>query len=488
MLSVWRCSSTRDSLPSRTDVVGRCVQLFAVVLLPATLCAQAAVERPLAISGATIIDVRTGQLYADAVVLVQDGRIASIGTTRDLPIPVDAELVEAHGKFIMPGLINTHVHLEFPWHWNPPDTLASLGRLIAGGTTTVRDAGPGELLINLIELRQASAEGRILSPRIYLSEVVNSRTLARLDETEILPAVQRLRTEGVDFIKVMHGTRDETTEIIQAARLVGMPVYGHTSKLVPAPQEHFALAAVQAGISGIVHVHWIDFPDREEGPLFDQLKSIARADRFESAIVSRWLRADSVVTQLLIDSMVARGVWLEPTLAVLMHGYAAFNSVCNDNDVSGAIDRYYPSFGQTDPPLLTEQEQAMVRSACIQMQSFVRRFHEAGGKLITGTDKPVVPEFGVAEEMRLLVESGIPPLAALQAATINAAEALYVDEELGTIEVGKRADLLLLDHNPLESIRNMEAIHAVVLNGRFLPRFELRTLLKPVGASHLTQE
>jgi imidazolonepropionase-like amidohydrolase len=121
----------------------------------------------------------------------------------------------------------------------------------------------------------------------------------------------------------------------------------------------------------------------------------------------------------------------------------------------------------------------LLRATLERQMAFVKRFHEAGGLVVAGTDNHPAPGFGIHDEMRLLVEAGLPPLAALQAATLNAARVLGWLDRLGTIAPGKLADLALLDANPLEDIRNTRAIHAVILNGRVMERAELDALLTP---------
>ena len=132
--------------------------------------------------------------------------------------------------------------------------------------------------------------------------------------------------------------------------------------------------------------------------------------------------------------------------------------------------------------MMTDTE---IRTAELEYEAaearFIKRFYEAGGMVLAGTDEAPFPPFGVTEEMRLLVDAGLTPLAALQAATINAARAMHWEDRLGSVEVGKLADIVLLDANPLEDITNVRKIHAVVADGRFLDRTTLDAFLSRVG-------
>jgi imidazolonepropionase-like amidohydrolase len=188
---------------------------------------------------------------------------------------------------------------------------------------------------------------------------------------------------------------------------------------------------------------------------------------------SRWVHASAADLERLLSAMLAHGTSLEPNL-VVDHLYAH-------------PDRYRPYvgdpyMGQTIADLMSVYEGddlQLLRATLERQMEFVRLFHEAGGLVIAGTDNHPAPGFGIHDEMRLLVEAGLPPLAALQAATRNAARALGWQERLGTIVPGKLADLVLLDANPLDDIANTRRIHAVVLNGRVIHRAELDALLTP---------
>lgn len=236
------------------------------------------------------------------------------------------------------------------------------------------------------------------------------------------------------------------------------------------------MEAVRAGISGVMHVNGLT-PVRLEheppAPVVDWNKpgaTEAAATR-RLHIVSRWLRADERHVQALLDTMIARGVWFEPTLT------AVHRTVNASEYDAEPIQRYFPWDDVESAPFSPEERQIYLASYA-KMGEFVRRFHEAGGMVIAGSDYHPLPPLGVTEEMRLLVQAGLPPLAALQAATINAARALRWDDRIGSVEEDKLADLVLLDSNPLEDILAVRNVSAVVANGRYLDRSDLNDLLE----------
>jgi imidazolonepropionase-like amidohydrolase len=188
-----------------------------------------------------------------------------------------------------------------------------------------------------------------------------------------------------------------------------------------------------------------------------------------------WQRASERDIQMLIDTMVARGVWYEPTR---LNSYYWEHQ--DQYDV-GALSPLHPwRTRDQSRPTDAELRDAVLKSEAAEAR-FITRFYEAGGIILAGTDEVPFPPFGVAEEMRLLVAAGLPPLAALQAATINAARAMGYDDRVGTLEVGKLADIVLLDADPLKDITNVHKIRAVVHDGRLLDRATLDEFLRRVG-------
>jgi hypothetical protein len=283
----------------------------------------------------------------------------------------------------------------------------------------------------------------------------------------------------VDGIKV----RDrfgpqELREIVDAATLEGLPVFGHFGLAGGDVAEVYSGGAdrlfgmASAGMDGISHVLSIPVVSTDPPTMPDDPEDGGSMWLWGA---EHWIHSDSEVMDALIDTLVARDVWLEPTLTT------------EDWMTRGREDRRSPDVQYLPVdfeefqgwfPELSEDGRRRYRSAMDRMEDFVRRFHEAGGTLITGSDNLPAPAVGLHHELWLLQEAGLPPGAVIQAATRNGARAMGWEEEVGTVEVGKRADLVLLWDDPLVDVRATRKIHAVIVDGRHLDRRELDTLLE----------
>ena len=386
----------------------------------------------------------------------------------------------------MPGLIDTHVHLAIYMPTNDKgevilDTLSTLGWILAGGVTTVRDAYSNRNEQNYQVLCEANTSGKIVVPRIYISSLPDSAAMARLGTHTVGETIERLRHMGVNGIKVIGLLHDKALEVIAAAGRAGMPVYGHISAWRnDTTWENFAMSAARAGISGIMHVGQLRSMRDTVGvalPISWGKSTLAEKTVWNLLNLSHWINSDVNSEQVLIDTMVSRSIWLEPTLTVL-YSRDILDSLCGDRYDYEEVRRYYGGWPKsTSRAHLTPQQEDSVRRICRGIHGFIQRFYQAGGLILAGTDFVPSPPVGVAEEIRLLVKAGLPPIAALRAATINAARALQMDDQIGAVEEGKLADLLILNDSPIDEITNVRKVWGVVANGRYLDRAALDTLL-----------
>lgn len=445
--------------------------------------AQATPEPSVAIRGAAVVDVETGRVHPAMTVVVVGNTIRAVGPMSSTPIPVGARVIEARGKYLIPGMIDTHVHLFQAWNRNWPDTVAQLGWIVAGGVTTVRDAAAGGLEANYVALNAAGQTGRIVAPRILVSGFVR-QVMGRESARTMPEALARFSALGLSQVKIRGAPKEEALATIRAARAVGLPVYGHTAGFPTATTtEDYALAAVQAGISGLSHISRRFAPDGitiTPGPPITYQSSIAARTQADLRQLSGWLTVDQGWQRALIDSMIAHKTWLEPTLVVTYHDHEALYDQCAGGYDLAAVQRYYTFATSVPKATFTRSQADTVRRICSAINAFIRQFHSAGGMIVTGTDYPPFAPLGVTEEMRLLVYAGLSPLAALQAATVNAARAVGMENEIGTIDIGKLADLVLLDGDPRADVGNVRRVAAVMANGRLVDREQL---LARVGTS-----
>jgi 8-hydroxy-5-deazaflavin:NADPH oxidoreductase len=476
------------------------------------LCTSAqAQSTTLAIRGTWIVDVTDGSLHPDQTVLLQGNRIAAIGPATAIAVPQGAEVVDAAGGYLIPGLWDMHTHLlwstdegERLWVKMPPDldswTLwehyyaPSLDLLIANGVTGMREMWGNPDIARRV---QADAEAGVrLVPRMIMAgrRVDGAPPLWPGALVAATPGrgralVDSLGAAGADFIKpYSHLAPDVYFAIVEQALERGIPVAGHVPFRVPAS------AAAAAGQRSFEHLIGIlQGCSSEEARLIDhsreQIEAAAHEDRERVAELDRQWKVRVLATQnhddcrTLMATLARSGTWQVPTL-VLNRGLAYLN------DPDFAADprlKYIPPawrdswLPENDPYLLSTAEGYQLRR-----QHHARKMEitglaaQLGVGIMAGSDTPnafVFPGFALHDELELLVEAGLTPLQALQAATLNPALFLEATDSLGTVEAGKLADLVLLDANPLEDIHNTRRIRGVVLNGRYLDRQALDGLL-----------
>jgi 8-hydroxy-5-deazaflavin:NADPH oxidoreductase len=472
------------------------------------LCTSAqAQSTTLAIRGTWVVDVTDGSLLPDHTVLVQGNRIAAIGPAAAIAVPPGAEIVEAAGGYLIPGLWDMHTHLlwstdegERLWVTMPHDldswTLweryyaPSLDLLIASGVTGVR-----EMWGNLDIARRVRAEaeaGNRLAPRMIMaghqvdgSPPVFPHTLVATTPERGRALVDSLAAAGADFIKpYSHLAPDVYFAIAERARERGIPVAGHVPFRVPASA---AAAAGQRSFEHLIGV--VQGCSSEEAGLLDlsreQIEAAARGDRNKVTELDRQWRERVVSTQdhdrcqMLMETLARNRTWQVPTLVNnRADAYQNDPDFINDPRLSYLSPAWRESWLPTRDP---EDPWYQLRR-----QHYARKVEitglaaQAGVGIMAGSDTPmpfVFPGFALHDELELLVEAGLAPLQALQAATLNPARYLEATDSLGTVEAGKLADLVLLDANPLEDIRNTRRIRGVVLNGRYLDRQALDGLL-----------
>jgi Amidohydrolase family len=403
--------------------------------------------RSLAIEHVTVIDVVSGTSAPDMTVLVTGNRIARVVASAAFVPPAKARRIDGHGKFLIPGLWDMHVHLGNA-------TEAALPMFVASGITGVRDMGSP----SFATLRQWSVQalsGERIGPRIVAAGPQLTEgppyfwQMQVRNAAEGRRAVDELAEEGVDFIKVTQSLdRDTYFAIADEARKLDLPLAGH----VPINDNGvgYRVSGVEASNAGqkcLEHSLGIPLPIDEQDPA-------------------------------LVPTLLKNHTWVDPTLITYWARAHVYELAAKQDDprlthVSPALKQFWA--GQmADYPKKTD----------IQLQVFkwrlaqVTELHKAGVPLLAGTDLGfayIVPG-DVRKELELFVEAGLSPLDALRTATINPAKYLNKDNELGSIEEAKIADLVLLDADPLTDIRSLYQVRAVVLNGRFLDHEQLDTV------------
>jgi Amidohydrolase family len=435
---------------------------------------------------------------ADQTVIIQKDRIANIASSNAVAIPRGAQILDAHGKFLMPGLVDMHIHITAA---GEPDGSRKfiIPLLLANGITSVRDMGG--YLESLNPLRKEIAEGKRLGPRIvtpgpYLDGSPPSfePSLVVTNSVESSEDVHQLVALGVDFIKVQSILgREPYFAIAQAAQREHITFVGHV------PDRVTAAEAANAGQHSVEHLtNVLRGCSRDESKLMrEQLYIPLKQETAEQshARIVQWQRQllatySPQKAAALIAKFKGKDVWQTPTLILLKND--AFPTL-EDSALSDDREKYIPSrtlaiwkTARTEQMrALSPQDSELHARLLRKSMNIVAEMQKAGVKILAGTDAPapyVFPGFALHDELQLLVEAGLTPLEALQAATKSPAEFLHTAKDSGTVEKGKYSDLLLLDANPLDDIRNTRRIRAVILQGKLLDRASLDASLAEVHA------
>jgi len=407
----------------------------------------------IALVGGTLIDGTGAAPVPDAAVVIHDGQIVAVGPRDKVKIPKDANVIDAHGKTILPGLWDMHAHFE-QVEWGPI--------YLAAGVTTVRDCGNEFEFITAV--RDAIAQGRGLGPRLLLAGIVDGTgTLAmgvqRVDTPEQAREwVDRYHAAGFQQIKIYSSVKLENLKAVaEEAHRLGMTVTGHV------PEGLNAYQVIEAGQDQINHIGYIaDImkPALPEGASrMDRYKAIADIDVAspESKKALAFLKEHHTV--------------VDPTMA-LMEFFTATTAKPPASFEPGVL-KVAPELAEqlTDVAPPTERSEIGEKIFAKEL-AIVGALHRAGIPVVAGTDQ-TVPGYSLHREMELYVQAGFTPMEAIQAATIVPARVMKVDKELGTVEQGKRGDVMLINGNPLDDIRNARNVEYVITNGAMYRTAEL---------------
>jgi imidazolonepropionase-like amidohydrolase len=433
-------------------------------------------DAPTALVHANIIDVENGSLLKDQTILIANGLIRDIFPTSKKKVLPGYTMINAGGKYLIPGLIDSHVHLHNYFRSGKQHLLqAPLNVFLYYGITGFREASGSVYTKEMIALRDSINSGKLLGPRMYVSGIATSTNLKKLEAGSYTDVVRKFSEMGVDGIKVKFTSFEETKEIIDAAHRLHLPVYGHTTNPLQGDSINipgdFTPGIVDYGIDGVMHTG--GYPPVAD---YKNIPAAPPADQWEALWLymdALWLFADTASEQALIQKMITHHTWLEPTLTVEQL-VTARRQYKDDPALSFSLAGYEDYFSGMPQPVGNQLDTALL--AFKRKQRFVKKFHDAGGLVLAGTDHL----FGntLHKELELMVEAGLSPAEALKAATCNNAKALGWLKTLGTVSKGKNASLVLLDKNPLEDIRNTRSINLVIVNGKVLGRKQLDGMMK----------
>ena len=463
-------------------VTMQCIHGVAALLL----CAAAAQAGPLperqavAITDVTVVDVVRGRSSRSRTVIVDKGRIVADEPAHHAHIPALAQRIDGRGRFLIPGLVDMHVHFfNLSSHRAPNDW--SFPLYVANGVTAVREMrGDAASMVLVKQWRDALDAGELIVPRILAAGIA----VYGKSPQDAAREVDAASNAGADFIKVFSEVpAAHWRAILAAAKARALPVAGH----VPAGVSQLdAAAAGQRSSEHLMQAY--EACSSIEAPLLDERSGlqgdalVERRDAQEARVLAAF---DAGVCRRVAKTLAATGQAQVPTLVLA-------NEDTMDRAAMSADPRWrylradeharWQKFGAA----YTAQDAALAQQRWPVARRIVAALHAAGVTILAGTDSPmpgVYPGFSLHEELALLVESGLTPVAALRAATLAPAEFLGIAATTGSVAVGKRADLVLLDADPTKDIHNTRRINAVFLDGRLLRRADLDALLEQAATA-----
>ena len=472
--------------------------LTAAVLLIPSFAARPAKSNVLVLDHVTVIDVAGGLARTDQTVVITGDSITAIAASGSLAAPKGAKIINARGKFLIPGLWDMHTHVAGVFAAPAWARQVLLPLLVASGITGIRDMG-GDLDA-LESWRREISAGALLGPQVVTGGPMllpprrptaapaptKPEELPIATSDEAREAVHRLHQRGADFIKVIDVPRDAYFAIAEESRKDGISFVGHV------PSDVTAVEASNSGQKSIEHIFYssLAFDCSSQGDAMRQKLRLARVKHDAQAIgdirdeANRTFSTEKAAA--LWQIFRKNGTWVTPTLFAIRA-----NAHHLEDSATDSLLAYLPASLRKDLAPARNPTQHDRDTAAWWLRQFENdskltgEMHRAGVQLLAGSDSLdsyVFVGASLHQELQQLVAAGLTPREALAAATNSPAE-FFGRNDLGSVAAGKRADLVLLDADPLSDISNTQKISAVVLSGKYLSRAYLDDLLAKARAA-----
>jgi imidazolonepropionase-like amidohydrolase len=469
--------------------------LLLMTLLPGSLMAQTEAvytSESLAFTHVTVIDMTGAPPKPDMTVLIIGNRIKSLGKTGKIRLPKDARVIDAAGKFLIPGLWDMHVHVFNNVSKRAPNEYY-FPLFIANGVTGVREMWTRMDAMPQVALwRKQFTDKPGTVPRfVAVGTLVdgqpvtwpNSDSVTTAEEARLM--VRKIKASGVDFVKVYENlSREAYFAIADEAKKLNIPFVGHV------PFEVVVGEASNAGQRSIEHLtgNTQDCATFVPAMKKELAEAIAKGSPERVMIEMSLEKCDAEKALALYKSFARNGTWEVPTFPIFLRSSgdpALLEQDARLKYIPAVERKLWRSFSAARQNW-TAQQSADAAKKQERALDVVRTMHAAGVEFMSGTDvgnQYIYAGFSLHDDLAMFVRAGFTPMEALQTATRNPAKFLGMSASLGTIEKGKFADLVLLEANPLEDISNTQSIHAVVLNGRYLSKETLQKMLTDAEAN-----
>ena len=419
-----------------------------------------AADPAVAFVNVNVVPMDRDRVLAGQTVVVQDGRITAVGPAATTSVPAGAIRVDGQRKYLMPGLAEMHGHIP------PPSQPAQyiedvLFLYVANGVTTVRgmQGAPGQLA-----LRDRVNKGELVGPTLYLAgPSFNGNTVKTPEQAAQM--VREQKSQGWDLLKVQGGLSVATYDAMaRTAKEVGIPFAGHV------PADVGLVHAIEMGQQTFDHI-----------------------DGFVEYLEGATRPVDEGKVREIVRRVREAGAWIVPTMAV----WETLQGTLDEKTVTGYPELKYMPVQQVQQWTKAFQtrvagpqyNQAAARQIIDNRMRILRALHEAGVRILLGTDAPQqfsVPGFSVHREMTRMIAAGMTPYDVVKAGSQNVGAYFKDKDAFGTIEVGKRADLILVEGNPLQDVANIARRAGVMARGRWLSESDIQARLGRIAAAHKT--
>jgi len=431
-------------------------------------------EKILVVQGGKLIDGTGRAPVENSIIVIQAGRFQTVGRSAEVSIPADAEVVDARGKTVLPGFIDGHGHLE-DFHG---ELYLHLGITTCANIELYQD-GPWTRA-----QKQGTALGKIRGPRIWMSgraiggvstghDAFGSRTardnIIVTTPEEVRRAVQRKKKLGCDILKVNEFLSMDLVKVAcDEAHRLGMPVAAHSWDVI---------GSANAGVDGIEHIWSVGYSSIPYAPARRKLAEDRLGGVIDQELAGAYYQTENY--DAVIGAMVEHQVAWTPTIAKWLRPLSSSaerfrkreNEILNDPNadlpaaVRAVTDNSYDKLFKRYTPAQRDQAKVGYEKA----KEFIRRFVEAGGILKEGSDPPRgMAALLMHQALAMDVEAGVPPMTAIQAATLNVAKTFKKDKDYGSVEVGKVADLSIVEGDPLQDIWLTQNVKTVIMDGKVI--------------------